>query len=56
MLLHRLSGCGHYLLNLECLWCDYLGATYLSTNPAFHARAKHIEIDFHFVGERVTIK
>jgi hypothetical protein len=33
-----------------------LGATYLSANPIFHARMKHIEIDYHFVRERVADK
>jgi histone deacetylase 1/2 len=36
------------------LWCDNIGATYLLVNPVFHAKNKHIEVDYHFVRERVA--
>jgi len=37
------------------VYCDNVSAVYLSTNPVQHQRTKHVEIDLHFVRERVAI-
>ncbi|KAM1496471.1 hypothetical protein ACFXTO_031069 [Malus domestica] len=38
------------------LFCDNLSAIALSFNPVQHQRTKHIEVDVHFVRERVASK
>jgi histone deacetylase 1/2 len=45
---------GIHALKYGKIWCDNLGSKYPSSNPVFHARTKHIEVDYHFVRERVT--
>ena len=37
------------------VYCDNVSAVYLSTNPVQHQRTKHVEIDLHFVRERVAV-
>ena len=34
--------------------CDNLSTTYLVVNPLLHTHTKHVEIDYHFVRERVA--
>jgi hypothetical protein len=36
------------------VYCDNVSAVYLSTNPVQHQRTKHVEIDLHFVCEKVA--
>lgn len=38
------------------IWCDNLSAIALASNPIFHARTKHVEIDYHFIQEKVLSK
>jgi len=39
-----------------CIYVDNLSAIYMAANPIFHARIRHIEIDYHFVRELVARK
>ena len=45
---------GILLSNTPVFWCDNLSAFALASNPVFHARTKHIEVDYHFVREKVV--
>jgi len=36
------------------LYCDNKSAISLTVNPILHARTKHVEVDFHFVREKVS--
>ena len=38
------------------LLCDNMSSIYLAKNPKFHARSKHIEVQYHFVREKVLSK
>ncbi|XP_021753820.1 uncharacterized protein LOC110719224 [Chenopodium quinoa] len=49
------------LLELRCpirkatvVYCDNVSAVYLTSNPVQHQRTKHIEMDIHFVREKVS--
>ena len=37
------------------LYCDNLSSVHLTTNPAYHKRSKHFELDYHYVRERVAL-
>lgn len=37
------------------IFCDNISATYMADNPVFHARTRHIELDYRYVRERVAL-
>ncbi|XP_076934027.1 uncharacterized protein LOC143600139 [Bidens hawaiensis] len=43
------------LTRATIVYCDNVSAVYLSHNPVQHQRTKHVEIDIHFVREKVRL-
>jgi hypothetical protein len=51
-----LKDLGVFVLEAPILWCENISTLAIASNPVFHARTKHIEVDFNFVRERVLRK
>ena len=48
-------------LKIECIsvptiWCDNISAIELAKNLVYHSRTKHIELDMHFIRDKVLAR
>ncbi|KAK6119358.1 hypothetical protein DH2020_046899 [Rehmannia glutinosa] len=50
------SELGLSLVGPSILWCDNASVIALASNPVFHACTKHIEVDVHYIREKVHSK
>jgi hypothetical protein len=43
------------IVKATLVFCDNVSTVYMAKNPVHHKRTKHIELDIHFVREKVAI-
>ena len=51
-----LNDLGIFLSLPPMLWCDTVSALALASNHIFHACIKYIEVDYHYIREKVLAK
>ena len=52
---HLLDELHHGVKQATIVYCDNVSSVYMSKNPVHHRRTKHIELDIHFVREKVAV-
>ena len=53
-LAYATSGAASLIQKATLVYCDNVSAIYLAGNPVQHQRTKHIDMDIHFVREKVA--
>lgn len=44
------------LTNIPLMWSNNQGAIALANNLVYHAKTKHVQLDIHFINEKVSAK
>ncbi|XP_066354389.1 uncharacterized mitochondrial protein AtMg00810-like [Miscanthus floridulus] len=52
---HLLGELLYKVPSVTVAFCDNISSVYMSRNPIHHRRTKHIELDIHFIWEKVAI-
>jgi hypothetical protein len=52
---HMLNELHHGVRQATIVYCDNVSSVYMFKNPVHHRRTKDIELDIHFVMEKVAI-